>query len=76
MAPSLDPSFKTLRHPRRSHLDALVALMQDNPELRRDLLAAESRLEIQTILKQVGQPVEGDLIHLDPEQLRDAFRSD
>jgi hypothetical protein len=76
MAPSQDPSFNTLRHPRPSHLDALVALMQDNPEIRRDLLAADSRDQIQTILRQVGQPIEGDLSHLDPEQLRDAFRSD
>ena len=70
----MDPSPRTLQFPGGSPLDALVSLMQDNPEIRDDLLAAGSREEIQTILRHCGWPLEGPLGRLDPETLRDAFR--
>lgn len=70
----MDPSSRSLQRPCGHPLDALVALMQDNPEIRHDLLAAASRDEIQATLRHFGWPTDGPLGRLDPEQLRDAFR--
>lgn len=50
--------------------------MQDNAAIREELLAAGSSREIDQILRRIGQPLDGALVHLDPEQLRDAFRCD
>lgn len=56
-------------------LDALMALMQDNPDIREELLAASSHQELRASLQRLGLPLEGTLSALDPEQLRDAFRA-
>lgn len=70
----MDPGCHTQPHPPTHQLDALVALMQDNPAIRDELLAAGSAQELRTSLHRLGLPLEGDQTLLDPELLREAFR--
>lgn len=70
----MEPGCRTQPHPPTHQLDALVALMQDNPAIRDELLAAGSPQELRTSLHRLGLPLEGNPILLDPELLREAFR--
>lgn len=70
----MDTGCRTQPHPARHQLDALVALMQDNPAIRAELLGAGSPQELRTSLHRLGLPLGGDQTLLDPELLREAFR--
>ena len=71
----MDPSTQPPGAAPINRLDALVALMQDNAEIRQQLLAATSHDGITAILRKVNPSLAGGPEAIDPEALRDAFRS-